>query len=137
MNCSRRLGEAAQSAYSVSGIIQVLRDLIPSDALTGLLVESLGALSAKDHRSVELRMQLIDALDEQEGEITTALLPFTVDHSDDIRIKVINLIEERLRDEEGDHIEVIKALISAMTDPFASGRTARASAQALILWGQT
>lgn len=129
------LRDAAQSAYSVSGIIQVLRDLIPADALTSLLTEALGALSAKDHRSVELRMQLIDALDEQEGEITSALLPFTVDHSDDIRIKVINLIEERLRGEEGDHSEVISALIVAMTDPFASGRTARASAQALIRMG--
>ena len=129
------LDGAAQNAYSVSGIIQVLRDLITEDALTALLIDTLSALSAKDHRSVELRMQLIDALDEQEGEITDALLPFTVDHSDDIRIKVINLIEERLRGEEGDHSKVISALISAMTDPFASGRTARASAQALIRMG--
>ena len=123
---------AAQSNYSVSGVIQVLRDLMEETALTELLVQNLSALSPKDHRSVELRQQLIDALDEQPGEIVSALTPFTIDHSDDIRIKVINLIEERLRGEEGDHTEVIKALISAMTDPFASGRTARASAQALI-----
>lgn len=123
---------AQMSSQSVSGIIQVLRDLIDNDELTQLLTDTLGALLPSDHRTVELRQQLIDALDEQNGDIVQALLPYTVDHSDDIRIKVINLIEERLRGEEGDHSEVIRALIAAMIDPFASGRTARASANALI-----
>lgn len=123
---------ATISSHSVSGVIQVLRDLIPSDVLTELLIDTLGQLLPSDHRTVELRQQLIDALDEQTGDIVTALLPYTVDHSDDIRIKVINLIEEKLRGEEGDHSEIIHALIAAMIDPFASGRTARASASALI-----
>lgn len=126
------LGEAANASYSVSGIIQVLRALVSEVDLTTLLVDSLKAIPPKDHRRVELRQQLIDALDEQSGEIVSALLPYTVDHSDDIRIKVINLIEERIRGEEGDHSTVIEALVSAMMDPFASGRTARAAAKALI-----
>ena len=120
------------STYSVSGIIQVLDDLLEHDSLTQLLLETLSALAPSDHRTVELRQQVIDALDDREGDIVQALLPYTVDHSDDIRIKVINLIEEKLRGVEGDHSTIIQALIAAMTDPFASGRTARASANALI-----
>ena len=126
------LREAANTSHSVSGIIQVLRSLISEEDLTNLLIESLSAIPNKDHRRVELRQQLIDALDEQPGNIVPALLPYTVDHSDDIRIKVINLIEERIRGEEGDHGVVIEALVSAMMDPFASGRTARAAAKALM-----
>ena len=110
----------------------MLDDLLDHDSLTQLLLETLTDLAPSDHRTVELRQQMIDALDDRDGEIVQVLLPYTVDHSDDIRIKVINLIEEKLRGIEGDHSIVIQALISAMTDPFASGRTARAAANALI-----
>lgn len=127
--------EANSNASSVSGAIQVLRELIDADEMTRFLIETLNRHQPKDHRTVELRLQLIDALEEQEGEIVEVLLPYTVDHSDDVRIKVINLIEERLRAVEGDHRAVISALLSAMCDPFASGRTARAAASAIIKMG--
>lgn len=125
---------ASATNQSVSGAAQVLRELIDEDDLVVFLIQVLNQHPPKDHRAVDIRQQLIDALEERaehHEEIIQALLPYVVDHSDDIRIKVINIIEERLRGLEGDHNEVIEALINAMTDPFASGRTARASAQAL------
>ena len=127
--------EANSNAASVSGAVQVLRELIADDEMTTFLIETLKKHQPKDHRTVELRLQLIDALEEQEGEITDVLLPYTVDHSDDVRIKVINLLEERLRGVEGDHRPVISSLLKAMCDPFASGRTARAAATAVIKMG--
>jgi HEAT repeat protein len=127
--------ETHNSSRSVSGAVQVLRELISDEDLTTFLLEILSQHQPKDHRTVELRLQLIDALEEQAGEIVSALLPYTVDHSDDIRIKVINLIEERLRGVEGEHRDIISALLQAMTDPFASGRTARAAASAVIRMG--
>jgi len=123
------------SARSVSGAVQVLRELITDEDLTTFLIEILSQHQPKDHRTVELRLQLIDALEEQEADIVAAILPYTIDHSDDIRIKVINLIEERLRGIEGEHREIISALLKAMNDPFASGRTARAAAQAIVRMG--
>ena len=127
--------ETQSNARSVSGAVQVLRELVSDEDLTSFLIEILAQHQPKDHRTVELRLQLIDALEEQAGEIVEALLPYTVDHSDDIRIKVINLIEERLRGVDGEHRAIISALLRAMTDPFASGRTARAAAQAIIRMG--
>lgn len=127
--------ETQTSARSVSGAIQVLCELISDEALTEFLIERLQALKPSDHRSVETRHQLIDALEDREGDIIPVISAYTVDHSDDIRIKVINLIEQRLRGVEGEHREVISALLQAMMDPLASGRTSRAAANAIIKMG--
>lgn len=126
---------AASSNQSISGAAQVLGELISEDEFVAFLIETLNQLLPSDHRTVDLRQQLIDALEEREehgAQVVEALLPYVVDHSDDIRIKVINIVEERLRGVDGDHRPIISSLIQAMTDPFASGRTARAAAQALI-----
>jgi HEAT repeat protein len=119
-------------SQSISGAIVTLRELISVDALTEFLLKTLEQYEAKDHRSVEARLQLIDALDEQPGDMITALLPYLMDHSDDVRIKVINLIEDRIRGIEGDHEHIIRAFIEAMTDPYATGRISRSVADSLI-----
>jgi HEAT repeat protein len=117
---------------SISGAIVTLKELITEEDLTTFLLDLLQSYEPQDHRSTEARLQLIDALDEQSGYFVEILLPYTLDHSDDIRIKVINLLEEQIRGVEGDHDAVIRALISVMTDPYATGRIVRSAANALI-----
>jgi HEAT repeat protein len=129
------ISETEISTRSISGAIQVLRELISDDELTSFLVTTLQSHAPSNHRSVEVRLQLIDALEDQEGEIVAAIMPYTADHSDDVRVKVITLLELRLRGIEGDHREVISALLQAMTDPFASGRITRNAAKAIVKIG--
>lgn len=117
---------------SLSRTIYTLKSLIGQEEMTEFLITSLERFNPKDHRTVETRLQIIDALDEQPGEIIQSVLPYVMDHNDDVRVKVINLIEDRIIGIEGDHVYIIKAFIEAMTDPYAGGRITRAVAQSLI-----
>ena len=65
LKASLQNASKGSSTYSVSGIIQVLNDLLDHDSLTQLLLETLTALAPSDHRTVELRQQMIDALDDR------------------------------------------------------------------------
>ena len=117
---------------SLSRALFTLKSLISQEEMTEFLLTSLERFNPKDHRTVETRLQIIDALDEQPGEIIQVILPYVMDHNDDVRIKVINLIEDRITGIEGDHEYIIKSFLEAMTDPFAGGRITRAVAQSLI-----
>lgn len=117
----------------ISKAILALRELISEQSLMEFLCEVLSSYDAKDHRSVDARQNLVDALSDLESSPLSAFLPYTLDHSDDVRVKVINTIRERLSvHQEVDHHEAAKALVAALTDPFASGRTMRAAGKALV-----
>ena len=117
---------------SLSRAIFTLKSLIGQEEMTVFLITSLERFDPKDHRTVETRLQVIDALDEQPGEIIESILPYVMDHNDDVRIKVINLIEDRIIGIEGEYEYIIRAFLDAMTDPYAGGRITRAVAQSLI-----
>ena len=116
----------------ISKAILALRELISEEDLIAFLCEVLSSYEPKDHRSVDARQNLVDALGDLEESPLAVLLPYTLDHSDDVRVKVINVIRERISASRGDEGESAKALIEALTDPFASGRTMRAAGKALV-----
>lgn len=116
----------------ISKAILALRELISEEELIEFLCEVLTTYEPKDHRSVDARQNLVDALGDLEASPLAVFLPYTLDHSDDVRVKVINIIRERLSAAQGDHTEATKALVEALTDPFASGRTMRAAGKALV-----
>jgi len=116
----------------ISKAILALRELISEEDLIEFLCEVLSSYDPKDHRSVDARQNLVDALGDLEESPLAVLLPYTLDHSDDVRVKVINVIRERISASRGDEGESAKALIEALTDPFASGRTMRAAGKALV-----
>ena len=105
------LKDFIQTGENVSSAILALKELISDEELTDFLIETLRRYDPKDHRTIEVRLQLIDALDEQEGPVLEAVLPYVLDHDDQIRIKAINLVEDRVKGVDGDHSDVIKTCL--------------------------
>jgi HEAT repeat protein len=117
---------------TISAAIRVLAKLISDERLVGLLIDSLQQYPPEDHRTISARMQLIDALaDLHDDRIVPAVTPYTMDHDDDIRIKVIGLLQERVGAEHSEYTMVSEKLFDVLTDAEASGRITRRAAQAM------
>jgi HEAT repeat protein len=118
----------------VSSAIQVLARLISAERLVGLLVETLAGYAPEDHRTMEARMQLVDALSDhlEDERALPALLPYTGDHDDQIRVKVIGLLAQHVRAGHALYGIAIERLVAVLEDPEASARITRAAAEALI-----
>lgn len=117
---------------TISAAIRVLAKLISDERLVGLLIESLVQYPPKDHRTISARMQLIDALADLDDErIVPAVAPYTMDHDDDIRIKVIGLLQARVGVDHAEYEMVSGKLYDVLTDAEASGRITRRAAQAM------
>ena len=119
-----------KSEQSISAPIMVLARILPTERMASVLTESLAQYSPTDHRTIAARTQLIDALYDYDDEsVLLAVLPYLMDHDDDIRIKVMGIIEERVKTKKhSDYIEVQEGLLKALTDPMASGRITRRAA---------
>ena len=122
-----------QEKQLIAGAIRCLEELIETETYRDFLLETLTRYAPADHRSESMREQLVDALSDLEDEaIVEPLLPYVLDHSDEVRIKVISLLEQRAlagaRAQEG----IARALLDALLDPMASGRIARAAGKALV-----
>jgi hypothetical protein len=119
----------------ISKAILALKELISDEELELFLCEVLKGYDPKDHRSVDARLNLIDALHDLPSSPLEVFLPYALDHSDDVRVKVINTIRERLTQEATEATEITqeqreaatKALVGALSDPFAAGRITRAA----------
>ena len=123
----------------VSRAILTLKELISEEELTAHLLATLRRYDPKDHRTVTARENLIDALGDIAACPLRDLTPYTLDHSDDVRVKVMGILEERLKGEAAraeeraeERAEVTRALSDVLLDPFSSGRITRAAA-ALIM----
>ena len=146
--CKERAVEPLKSYIKsnqlISKAILALKELISDEELELFLCEVLGGYDPKDHRSVDARLNLIDALHDLPSCPLEVFLPYALDHSDDVRVKVINTIRERLTQEATEAAEpaeatetkeitqeqreaATKALIGALSDPFAAGRITRAA----------
>ncbi len=134
----------ARGAF-VSRAILTLKELVSEEELTEFLRETLRRYDPKDHRTVTARENLVDALGELSACPLSDLTPYTLDHSDDVRVKVMGIIEERLRGAEGGaqggalgaslsdvRGEVARALSDVLLDPFSSGRIVRAAVALLV-----
>ncbi len=121
-----------RSGQTISAAIRTLGELINQEMQVGLLVEVLESYDAKDHRAIEARMQIVDALTDIEDErIVPAVTPYALDHDDDVRIKVMDLLGERVAPGHDHYDAVVAVLVEVLKDPLASGRMTRKSADVL------
>ncbi|MEZ4473031.1 MAG: hypothetical protein R3F60_20055 [bacterium] len=117
---------------TISAAIRVLERLVGQERLVGILLAALQQYAPKDHRTIDARMQLIDAVaDLQDHRIVPAVVPYAMDHDDDIRIKVMGLLDHRVGPDHADYATVSDQLFEVLTDSEASGRITRRAAQAL------
>jgi len=117
---------------TISAAIRVLAKLVGQDRLVGILLAALSQYPPEDHRTMSARMQLIDALaDLDDARIVPTVTPYALDHDDDIRIKVMGLLEHRVDPQHAEYARVSEKLVAVLTDPEASGRITRRAAQAL------
>ena len=118
---------------TISAAIRTLGELVDESALVELLVTVLTGYDPQDHRSIEARMQIVDALaDIQDPRVVPAVIPYALDHDDDVRIKSMDLLHERVG-KGHDHYDAVAAvLVEVLKDPMASGRITRRAAEALV-----
>jgi hypothetical protein len=121
-----------RSQKNVSSVIMTLGRIMPNEQLIMLLLETLEQYAPDDHRSVEPRSQVIDALgDHNHEDVISALLPYLMDHDDNIRVKVMDIIEDRVDRDHREYPLVVDGLCAVLKDTYASGRITRRAARLL------
>jgi HEAT repeat protein len=119
-----------RTEQSVSAAILVLRKLCSDEMVEALLCEVLTSYSPEDHRTFEIRLQLVDALaDYPTAAAMEASLPYLVDHDDGVRLKVLELIDGRIEKGHALYEQALEELIKVLKDPMASSAIARRSAE--------
>ena len=117
---------------SISAVIIALGRLLPEQGMRELILDTLSKYAPSDHRSINARLQLVDALMDHEGETVVEGVILTIDHDDDVH-RVMDLLDGRFS-KEGPHYEaVVNALVEVLQDPLASGRITRKAASLLQL----
>ena len=117
----------------LAGALQCLQELIEDEEYRDFILETLCRYAPADHRTETAREQLVDALSEiEDEEIVEPLLPYVLDHCDDVRIKVISILEQRALAGAKAQEAIAGALVGVLCDPLASGRISRAAGQALV-----
>lgn len=116
---------------NVSLAVRTLARLVTKERVVAALMDALKGYAPSDHRTIHAKLQLVDALDEHENaEIIPALLPHLQDHDDDVRIKVVELLE-RKAPRHPDHMPAVQAaFIELLLDAEAAGRILRRAAEA-------
>ncbi len=118
---------------TISAAIRTLARLVPADRLVGILTGVLGTYEPKDHRSIDAKLQLVDALNDfDDARVVPAVLRHAMDHDDDVRVKVIDLLEARVRPGHAQWEATVEMLVKVVRDPEASGRITRRAADALM-----
>lgn len=119
---------------TISAAILVIAKLIKEERLVGILCEILSGYPPEDHRTISARLQLVDALsDYEDTRVVPTILPYTADHDDDVRIKVMELLQDRVKDAaHPQYSETVAHLAEVVDDPEASGRLQRRACEALI-----
>ncbi len=122
-----------RTEQTISAAIRTLAKLVDEEWLVGLCVDTLGQYSPTDHRSIDPKLQLVDALADHPDDprVVPAVMPHVLDHDDDIRVKAMDLLESKVGKDHPQYGEVVEALVKAMKDPLASGRITRRAARAL------
>jgi len=122
-----------RTEQTISAAIRTLSKLVDEEWLVGLCVDTLGNYAPGDHRTIDPKLQLVDALADypEDPRVIPAVLPYALDHDDDIRVKTMDLLEERVAKAHPQYDETVQTLLEAMKDPLASGRIARRAARAL------
>lgn len=121
-----------RAEQTISAAIRTLAKLISPERLVGELCTTLSGYPPVDHRTLDAKLQLIDALsDYDDPRVVPVVLPYLLDHDDDIRVKAIAIIEERVGKGHAQYEIAVETLVAVLKDPLASGRIARRAAMAL------
>lgn len=131
------LEEYVRTEMTISAAIRTLAKLVDDDRVVRVCIETLSGYAPGDHRSIDPKLQLVDALAdyEEDERVVPAVLPHALDHDDDIRVKTIDLLEARVDPKHPLRGEVVETLIKVMKDALASGRIVRRAALALSRMG--
>lgn len=126
------LVQCIRQDQTISAVIAVLGRLEPEEVFVGHLVDALQSRAPKDHRTIDARLQIVDALsDHDDPRVVPTLVPYLDDHDDDVRIKVMDVLERQAKAEPA----VVEGLVGVLTDPEASGRLTRRAAAVLAHLG--
>lgn len=126
------LTDFIRTEQNVSAPIRTLSRLVSKERLVELLLETLQNHRPDDHRTIAARVQIVDALaDLDDPRIVPALLPYLLDHDDDVRIKVCEVIEQKVHPGDPCWGDAVEGLIGVLKDPEASSRITRRAAEAL------
>lgn len=121
---------------NLSLAVRTLSRLVSKDRLVGALVTALGSYAPSDHRTIQAKMQIVDALEEQDDpRIIGALLPHLMDHDDDVRIKVVGVLEHKAPQYPEQSESVRSAFAALLLDAEAAGRILRRAAEAAVNLG--
>lgn len=121
---------------NVSLAVRTLARLVTKDRLVAALLEALKGYAPSDHRTIHAKMQLVDALEaHDDAAIIPALLPHLQDHDDDVRIKVVELLEAKAPKHPALRPEVDAAFVALLLDAEAAGRILRRAAEASAVLG--
>lgn len=122
-----------RTEQTISAAIRTLAKLVDEEWLIGLCVDTLGQYPPDDHRSIDPKLQLVDALADypEDPRVVPAVLPHAMDHDDDIRVKTMDLLEAKVGKDHPQYDEVVAKLLEVMKDALASGRIVRRAARAL------
>lgn len=122
-----------QTEQTISAAIRTLTKLVSTERLVGELCAVLDHYEPTDHRTIDAKLQLIDALADygDDPRVLPVVLPHLLDHDDDIRVKAIAVVEERVGKGHVQYDVAVDTLVQVLKDPLASGRIARRAAVAL------
>lgn len=80
---------------NVNFAIRALEKMVGEEDARRTILDALKARSPEDYRRTQAKMELIDHLGSRPGsdELWSAVAPYLEDHSDDVRMKVLEVIE--------------------------------------------
>jgi HEAT repeat protein len=118
---------------NLSLAVRTLARLVSQDRLVTALVAALGSYAPADHRTIQAKMQIVDALEEiDDPRVIGALLPHLMDHDDDVRIKVVGVLEHKVPRHPEQRDAVRTAFAGLLLDAEAAGRILRRAAEAAV-----
>lgn len=117
---------------NVSLAVRTLARLVTPTRTVQILIEALAGYAPIDHRTIQAKTQIVDALDDYEdAAIVPALLPHLNDHDDDVRVKVVELLEHKVPRTPEHREAATAAFVEMLLDPEAAGRILRRGAEAI------
>jgi len=135
MDEMKKTGEAGVTALkdfimvddNVNLAFRALENMVGPDKATSTLMEALKVRSPEDYRRTQAKLELIDHLGSRKPtpELWEQLAPYLDDHSDDVRTKLLEVVEG------WNHEPAAKSVVLLLEDDTLSARVHRQAAQCL------
>ncbi len=110
--------------------LEALLAILPRDAALSELLALFDVYSPDDYRSDEQKKQLVLVLSEYDDpRIIPALVPYVLDHSDDVRHQVLEILSLKAKKDDPSLPAVLEAVSQLVRGDAASPRIARQAAE--------